>query len=203
MSILQKSNKRISSRQQIDIQGVRDGILILPDNHYRAVLSVSAINFELKSEAEQDVLIETYQSFLNSLACSLQIVVRIRELDMDKYLEDFKEKLKDEPEEVYKEQIKNYTEFVQSLIKTNKILARHFYVVIPYDEKTGDFDVVKEQLNLNMDIVGKGLNRMGMQSRQLSSIQILDLFYSFYSPGQAKRQPISAQTLALLNESYI
>ncbi|MBP9826887.1 hypothetical protein KBC99_00190 [Candidatus Saccharibacteria bacterium] len=203
MSILQKSNKRISSRQQIDIKGVRDGILILPDNHYRAVLSISAINFELKSEAEQDVLIETYQSFLNSLACPLQIVVRIRELDMDKYLEDFKEKLKDEPEEVYKEQIKNYTEFVQSLIKTNKILARHFYVVIPYDEKTGDFDVVKEQLNLNMDIVGKGLNRMGMQSRQLSSIQILDLFYSFYSPGQAKRQPISAQTLALLNESYI
>ena len=203
MSILQKSNKRISSRQQIDIKGVRDGVLILPGNHYRAVLSISAINIELKSEAEQDVLIETYQSFLNSLACSLQIVVRIRELDMDRYLEDFKAKLNDEPEEVYQEQIKNYTEFVQSLIKTNKILARHFYVVIPYDEKSGDFDVVKEQLNLNMDIVGKGLSRMGMQSRQLSSIEILDLYYSFYSPGQAKRQPISAQTLALLNKSYI
>ena len=203
MSILQKSNKKASSRQQIDIQGVRDGILILPDNQYRAVLSISAINFELKSEAEQDVLIDTYQSFLNSLACSLQIVVRIRELDMDKYLDDFKAKQKDETEEVYKEQIKNYTEFVQSLIKSNKILARHFYVVIPYDEKSGDFDVIKEQLNLNMDIVGKGLSRMGMQSRQLSSLEILDLFYSFYSPGQAKRQPISSQTLELLNKSYI
>lgn len=203
MFILQKSNKKASSRQQIDIQGVRDGILILRDNRYRAVLSVSAINFELKSEAEQDVLIDTYQSFLNSLACPLQIVVRIRELDMDKYIDDFRGKQKNESEEVYQEQIKNYTEFVQSLIKTNKILARHFYVVIPYDEKSSDFDVVKEQLNLNMDIIGKGLNRMGMQSRQLSSLEVLDLFYSFYSPGQAKRQPISSQTLALLNQSYI
>lgn len=63
MFILQKSNKKVSSRKQIDIEGVRDGILILPDGHYRTVLNASSINFELKSEAEQDALIDTYQSF--------------------------------------------------------------------------------------------------------------------------------------------
>ena len=60
MSIFRKSNNKTSSRKQIQIKGVKDGILLLPGNKYRAVLELSSINFELKSEAEQDALIETY-----------------------------------------------------------------------------------------------------------------------------------------------
>ena len=203
MSILPKSNKKASSRQQIDIRSVKDGVLVLPDNQYRIVMQVSSINFELKSEAEQDALIETYQSFLNSLACPLQIIVRIRELDMDKYLEDFQARLASESEDVYREQVKNYTEFVGSLVTTNKILARHFYVVLAHTGREQDFDLVKEQLSLHADIVAKGLVRLGMQTRLLSSLEVLDLFYSFYSPAEAKRQPIRTQTLELLNRSYL
>lgn len=72
MSILQKSNKKASARQQINIKGVKDGVLMLPRNQYRVVYEVSSINFELKSEDEQDALIDTYESFLNSLPCPLQ-----------------------------------------------------------------------------------------------------------------------------------
>ena len=202
MYILQKSNKKISARRQIDIRGVRDGVLILPDDRYRLILQASSINFELKSEAEQDALIEIYKSFLNSLACPLQIIVRVREMDLDKYLEDFRARLAEETEDVYKTQIQNYAEFVASLVDTNKILSRNFYVVIGY-EGEGEFEIVKEQLSLNTDIVVKGLARLGMQSRILSSLEILDLFYSFYNPNQAKSQPITASTLDLLSRSYI
>lgn len=201
MSIFVKSKKNASSRRQIDIKGIRDGILVLSNHQYRVVMQISSINFELKSEAEQDALVETYQSFLNSLATPLQIIVRIREMDMDRYLADFKGRLKEEPEEIYRSQVKNYTEFVSSLITTNKILARHFYVILPFWGR--DFEVIKEQLGLNADIVAKGLARLGMQSRLLSSLEILDLFYSFYSPAQAKRQPLSSQTMQLLTESYV
>lgn len=202
MYILQKSNKKASARRQIDIRGVRDGVLMLPDNRYRLILQVSSINFELKSEAEQDALIEIYKSFLNSLACPLQIIVRVREMDLDKYLEDFLARLAEETEEVYKTQIGNYSEFVTGLVNTNKILSRNFYVVIGY-EGEGEFEIVKEQLSLNTDIVVKGLARLGMQTRILSSLEILDLFYSFYNPTQAKSQPVTASTLDLLSRSYI
>jgi len=200
---LQKSNRKISSRQQIDIKGVRDGILLLPGNQYRVVLAITSINFELKSEAEQDALIETYQSFLNSLACPLQILVRIRKLDMDKYIDNFKVRLKEETEDIYKLEIRNYTDFVRSLIANNNILARNFFVVIPFAGKDSDFEVAKEQLVLNSDIIAKGLARLGMHSRLLSSLEILDLFYSFYNPGEVKSQPITNQTLELLNRSYL
>lgn len=203
MSTFVKSKKKVSSRRQIAIEGVRDGILLLPNNHYRAVLHISSINFELKSEAEQDAIIETYQSFLNSLATPLQILIRVREMDMDKYLSEFAERVKDESEEIYKSQIENYTNFVRTLISANKILTRHFYIVIPYSDKEHDFELVKEQLALTIDIVAKGLARLGMQSRQLTSMEVLDLFYSFYNPTLAKRQPLSNQTMQLLTESYL
>ncbi len=203
MLLLQKSNKKTSSRQQIDIKGVKDGVLMLPSNEYRVVLQASSVNFELKSEEEQDALIDTYQSFLNSLGCPLQIIVRIRELDMDRYLHDLGERLADEQEEIYKEQIKNYSKFVQSLIRNNKILTRHFYVVVSHAAKDSNFELVKEQLDLNCDIVAKGLTRLGMQSRRLSSLEVLDLFYSFYNPGRAKRQPLTDQTLQVLRSAFL
>lgn len=202
MSVLRKSNRRVSARRQIDIKGVRDNVLILPDEHYRMVLQVSSINFELKSEAEQDALIEIYQSFLNSLACPLQVIVRVRETDMDRYLEDFQAKRAEEKQIVYRNQIDNYSQFVASLVSTNKILSRSFYVVVGFNGD-GEFELIKEHLSLNVDIVVKGLARLGMQCRQLSSLEILDLFYSFYNPVQAKAQPITASTMDLLSRSYI
>jgi hypothetical protein len=201
VSILQKSNKKTSARQQINIKGVRGNMLLLPHDQYRVVIEVSPVNFELKSEEEQDALIDTYESFLDSLPCPLEIVVRIRELDMDKYLADVQGLLDGEEEEIYRNQIENYTEFVQGLVADNKILSRHFYVVLPYAAK--EFETAKEQLSLNADMVSKGLTRLGMRTRQLTNIELLDLFHTFYSPAQAKRQPISDQVAELLNNSYI
>jgi hypothetical protein len=203
VSILQKSNKKASARQQINIKGVKDDILMLPRNQYRAVFEVSSVNFELKSEDEQDALIDTYESFLNSLPCPMQILVRIRELDMSKYLAELKSRLVDEKEEVYQEQIKNYSEFVQDLVADNRILSRRFYVVLPFTAKDTDFATAKEQLTINGDIVSKGFMRLGVRTRQLGSLEILDLFQSFYNPTQAKQQPITERVVQLLNSSYV
>lgn len=201
---LQKSKSRTSSRQQIAIKGVREGILMLPNNEYRMILHVSSLNFELRSEEEQDAIIETYESFLNSVGSSLQILVRTREIDMDKYLEELKDRLDDEPEAVYRQQLANYDEFIRSLITTNKILTRHFYIIVPYKAtaKT-DFELIGEQLRLKLDIVTKGMTRLGMYSRELSSLEILDLFYSFYSPTQAKLQPLTEQALSLIHTALV
>ena len=204
MFALQKSKSKTSARQQIAIKGVRDGILILPHNEYRAILQVSSLNFELRSEEEQDAIIDTYESFLNSVGASLQILVRTREIDMDKYLADLSERLDDEKEVIYRTQLQNYDEFIRSLITTNKILTRHFYIIVPY-KPTGkaDFDLIREQLNLKLDIVAKGMTRLGMHSDQLTSLEALDLFYSFYSPAQAKIQPLTEQALQIIRTALI
>lgn len=204
MSILQKSNKKVSARSQIDLKGAKDSILMLPNHRYRAVLNVSSINFELKSEDEQDAIIDTYESFLNSVGYALQVVVRTREIDMDKYLEELDSRTEGEVETIYRNQLKNYGEFIRGLISDNRILTREFYVVVPYDTSSHvDFETVKEQLGLRVDIVIKGLARLGIHSRQLTSLEALELFYSFYNPTQAKLQPLTAQALEVIHTTLI
>lgn len=206
MWFLNRSKNKISSRRQIQIKEVKDAILVLPNNQYRVLLETSSVNFELKSEQEQDVLIDSFQNFLNSLPCELQIVIRVREVDIDRYLEQISETKQQEKEKVYKDQITNYCEFIKNLVSGNKILSRRFYIVIPYRhiEKNNDFHLVKEQISLNRDIVIRGLEKLGMKARQLDSLEILDLFYSSYNPAQIKTEELKGQTIQmLLQNNYV
>ncbi len=204
MWLLNKTKSRISSRKQIQIKEVKDDILILPHNEYRIVLETSSVNFELKSDEEQDVLLESFQNFLNSLPCPLQILTRVREVDVDRYLEQIAKSTETEKEKVYIEQINNYTSFIRSVVAGNKILNRRFYVVIPYKhtEKVKDFSIIKEQIYLQRDIVQRGLEKLGMKARTLDSLELLNLFYSFYNPSQAKTQELKEKAIEMLEGNY-
>lgn len=205
MWLLNKSKSKVSSRRQIRIKEVKDSILVLPNNEYRIILETSSINFELKSEEEQDVLIDSFQNFLNSLPCELQISVRVREVDIDRYLEQISKTKHHEKEKVYKNQIENYCEFIKNLVSGNKILSRRFYVVIPYrhEDRNHDFNLIKEKINLNRDIVLRGLEKLGMKARTLDSLELLDLFYSFYNPSESKTQELKGHTIqVLLQNNY-
>jgi len=198
---LSQAKNKGSARSQIGIKEIRDNMLVLSDNSYRSILSVSSLNFELQSEDEQDVLIDNFQSFLNSLTIPLQILIRVRELDIEKYLENIQSSHSDETEAIYKEQLKHYSNFIRKLISGNKILSRKFYVVISYNNKAvNEFYIAKEQLLLEQDIITKGLEKIGMSARQITGLEILDLFYSFYKPEQAKTQPLAKEIARQTNE---
>lgn len=195
-----RSKSNGSARSQIAIKGVRDNILILPDNRYRAVLATSSVNFELQSADEQDALVDNFQSFLNSLTTPVQILVRIRELDVDRYIEDFQAARVNETQAIYKKQMEEYGKFIRKLVSGNKILSRRFYVVIPFENRNvTDFKLVKEQLQLEQEIVAKGLEKLGMTARALTSLEILELFYGFYRPEQAKIQPLTQELIKQTN----
>lgn len=204
MWLFKKSQNKVSSRRQIAIKEVQDGILTLPNNEYRLVLASSSVNFELKSEDEQDVLIDSFQNFLNALPCKLQILIRVRELDIDDYVGQILQTKEKEKETVYKQQIQAYCDFIRNLVSGNKILSRHFYIVIPYhsEDKHPDRELVREQLHLTRDLVMKGLDKLGMKARQLDSLELLDLFYSFYNPSQIKTQALKGQTIERLLEHH-
>ena len=205
MLLLNKRKNKASSRRQIQIKEVRDGMLVLPNNEYRLAIETSSVNFELKSDEEQDVLLDSFQNFLNSLPCKLQILVRVREVDIDSYLDQIGKRKALEKEKVYKEQIDNYSEFIKNLISGNKILSRRFYIIVPYKnlDRKNDFSVITEHITLQRDIVQRGLEKLGMKARALDSLELLDLFYSFYNPSQVKTQELKGHTIeALLTNNY-
>jgi hypothetical protein len=203
MFALPKLSKNGSSRHQIAIRGVEDSVLILPNNEYRIIIETSSINFHLMSEDEQDAVVDIYKAFLNSLSFPIQIVQKVRALDLDDYLQSFEDKKDKEIVEVYKNQIDSYTKYVKSLVKTNKILSRQFYIVIPYRTKGKEnIEIAREQLANRLAIAEKGLGNVGIKTRLLSSLELLDLFYSSYNATEAKQQPLTQQTIDLLQKNY-
>lgn len=202
MFALPKLNRKSSSRHQIAIKGVEDNILLLPDNEYRIIVETSSINFHLMSEDEQDGVVDIYRAFLNSLSFPIQIVQKVRALDLDDYLQGFEQKKNDETVEAYKNQIDGYTKYVKSLVKTNKILSRQFYIVIPYRTKEKEtIAIAREQLAGRLGVIEKGLGNVGIKTRLLSSLEILDLFYNSYN-SDTKQQPLTQQTIDLLQKNY-
>lgn len=194
----------ISARQQIAIKEVRDGVLLLPGNQFRLVLETTAINFELKSEAEQDVLVESYEGFLHSLPCPLQLLIRVREVDIEQYVSHIGESAQLEPEPIYRDQITAYCQFIREVVTGNTILSRRFYIVIPFQgQKSADFLLAKEQLTLTRDIIVRGVERLGMRVKTLDTLEVLDLFYSFYNPAQSKTQELKVYAAHLLQQTTL
>jgi hypothetical protein len=204
MFTLPRLSKKGSSRQYIAIEGVKDGILVLPKKEYRVIIETSSINFHLMSEQEQDTVVDIYKAFLNSLAFPVEILQKVRALDLDDYLHEFDKRAASEQSEIYKKQIDGYMNYVKALVKTNKILARQFYIIIPYHAKPREsIDIVREQLANQLNIVEKGLSKVGIKCRLLDSLEILDLFYASYNAEDAKLQPLTRQTIELLERNYI
>ena len=61
MSLLFKN--KVSSRLLINIKSIDNNVLELPGGEYRAIMEISSINFDLKSEQERDVIMQNYIVF--------------------------------------------------------------------------------------------------------------------------------------------
>jgi len=192
-----------SAQKQIDIENINEGVLKISKEEYRLILKTGSINFELKNEQEQDAIIDIYENFLNGLNFPIQILIRTRELNIKEYLEELDNLEKNEDEDIYKLQIQNYSKYIDELVRDNKIISRNFYIVVGITSKEKDQSLIRDQLLIKSDLISKNLSKIGITTKQLDSLEIIDLFYSFYSPNNSRNQPISEISLLALDEEYI
>lgn len=122
-----------STQQFIEVEEVRNGTVVLKNGALRKILMVSGVNFDLKSEEEQNLILNTFQGFLNALSFSVQLVVHSRKLNIDAYLEALSARQSQEPNELLRGQIAEYQTFIRELVAENAIMAKTYFVVVPYD----------------------------------------------------------------------
>src|ERR1700740_1509909 len=76
-----------STQNALQISEIRDGIVIMNDGSFRAVIMCKSINFDLMSPQEREAVEFSYQGFLNSLYFPIQIFIRSQKVDLRPYLE--------------------------------------------------------------------------------------------------------------------
>jgi len=211
---LSKSKISVSTQQYLNIAEIKDNTVVLKDGTLRAVLLVSSINFALKSEDEQNAVIDSYVRFLNNLSFTLQIVIQSRELDINNYLEYLKGKEKEQTNKLLKVQTADYIEYIKELTSLGKIMNKRFYVVVPYDPMTdkhkGFFSLLgealkpatiiklkdktfknyQEMLDRRLDSVVGGLESLGVAVARLDTQSLIELYYKTYNPETAKNQEL-------------
>jgi hypothetical protein len=214
-----KSNPN-STQNTLEIAEVRDGIVIMQDGSFRAVVMGRSINFDLMSAREREGVEFGYQSFLNSLYFNIQIVMRSRKVDMRPYLEKLGKIRTEQDNMLLGMLMEDYIYYISQLVEQTNIMNKQFYIVIPYfpevntkqvlgDTKTlfGGFmnNGKKGRLVINEAVLAKaktelqnrvqsvmnGLQQLGVQAAPLDTQELIELYYDVYNPDTATRQPLN------------
>lgn len=207
-----------STQKIIDIESIKDGIIVLKNQGIRSVLMCSSINFALMSDEEQKAKLYAYQDFLNSLSFPIQVVIQSKKLNIKRYIEKVKNAERLQENDHLRMQTAQYADFVLSLVELANITTNHFYVVVPYtnplrqQQKSGSpldavknffspaqqvqktmslFEQDKKELILRVQTVASGLQGIGVKAAVLDTEEIIELLYSVYNPTVAQNQILS------------
>ncbi|HBB54401.1 TPA: hypothetical protein DEQ22_03180 [Candidatus Nomurabacteria bacterium] len=200
--------KAKATQEFIPIKEVRDGVVVLKNGDLRAIVLANSINLSLKSIDEQKATIMEFQNFLNTLDFSVQISVQSRKLDIRPYLLLLEDRIKVQNEPLLKLQTREYIEFIRNFTESVSIMTKSFFVVVPYTHtilksdsgifgrmfsgkskeearlaKQVDFEEKRSQLEERVLVIQQGLGRCGINSAQLGTEEVVEVFYKVFNPG--------------------
>jgi len=206
---------KASTQEHLDIEDILEDLVILKSGWISMVLSVSSLNFDLLSETEQDATIYAYGAFLNSLTFPLQVLIRSKKADISSYFQHLEDAEASQPNPDIKAQIKKYKEFISSIVSQKTVLDKEFYLIINFSPLEMGFKGLakasaanaknkkqllsgsKASLAPKRDHIIKQMGRIGLNVKQLTTQELIELFYDIYNPA-----PTGTQRVILDTQSY-
>lgn len=208
-----------STQSTLQLSEIRDGMVIMIDGSFRAVIACRSINFDLMSDREREGVEYSYQNFLNSLNFPVQILIRSQRVDIGPYLEKLVGIRRTQDNMLLGVLMDDYINFIDILAQQANIMEKTFYIVVPYfpagdaatlvEQSKGFFGKIfakpkntitridsaayqkaRDEIKNRVGVVTSGLFQMGVQSVQLDTKSLGELYYNAYNPDTAVRQPL-------------
>ena len=195
----------------VPLKDIQNGIITRDDGVLCAVLLVSSVNFNLKSEDERQAILYQFQSILNSLEVGVQIVVQSRRLNIKPYLQYLEEVYEKQTIELLRLQTREYINFIADFTERNEIMTKQFFVVVSYSpvsssglasglpflgkkESSSNEKVVEEyvtQLLQRVSFIQNNIRALGLRAVQLGTEEVTELLYKTFNPGDTQIPPSS------------
>ena len=207
-----------STQSTLLLSEIRDNLVIMADGTFRAVVACKSINFDLMSNREREGVEYSYQNFLNSLNYPIQILIRSQRVDIGPYIDHLVEIREAQDNMLLNVLMDDYINFIDVLSQEANIMDKSFFIAIPYfpagdlsnlkDQAKGFFgklakpksaitkidtatyEKAKEEIKNRVDAVTSGLFQIGIQSVQLNTKELGELYYNAYNPDTAVREPL-------------
>lgn len=220
-----QKHRQADVQQFLPLAEIRNDTVFLKNGGMRVVLEIEAINFNLKSETEQQAIIAGYGAFANTLSFPVQIVIRSYKTNIDPYLDYLESIGQNQPNPLLKTQTLSYAQFLRQILETADIMQKRFYIIIPFDEEErkktmmekmfsfmgnstdsvgkasyrhAEFNKHNAQLRERIELVRTGLENIGLRTHQLNTRQLVEMYYQVYNPMTSINQKLP-QDLELLN----
>lgn len=209
---VQKPTSPIKSSTQnfIEIEEIKDDIIIMKDFSAAVVVEVSAVNFWLLSQEEQGSMIYSYASLLNSLSFPVQILILSKKMDISSYLDYLDSMVTKQQNDLIKNRLLSYKDFIKTVIKRNTVLEKRFFFAVPFSPlelgisgaNTGglrkEYVVSRAKTSLypKRDNLLRLLSKIGLSGSVLQKQELTELFYNLYNPSSTGRKlaPIESYT---------
>lgn len=192
------------SQDFIPIADITEDIVLFRDGGACVVLESTSLNFGLLSEKEQQAVIFAYAALLNSLSFPIEITIRSQIKDISSYIKYLDEQAKKITNPKLAGVMQDYKAFVHETIKKKRVLGKNFYIVIPFSPlelgvaksaaavtrrkkalpfpKSYVIRKAKVALYPKRDHLIRQSKRLGLFLKQLSTSQLLDLYYKIFNP---------------------
>lgn len=213
------SNNPSSTQNTLLLSEIRENIVIMTDGTFRAVVACQPINFDLMSQTEKENVEYAYQNFLNSLNHPVQILVRSQRVDIGPYLDKLINIRNNNDNMLLNLLMDDYINFVDILSQDANIMDKSFFITIPYfpqgelntplDQSKGflntlfskappsivridnqTYERAKTEIKNRVESIMSGLFQIGVKSVQLNTKELGELYYNFYNPDTALREPL-------------
>jgi hypothetical protein len=194
-------------------------MVIMADGSFRAVVACKSINFDLMSSREREGVEFSYQNFLNALNHPVQILIRSQRIDIGPYIDHLVQIRQNQDNMLLNVLMDDYINFIDVLSQEANIMDKSFFIVIPYYPMgdisnfveqgkgffskllarpqnvvtkidTQTYEKAKSEIKNRVDGVMAGLFQLGIQSVQLNTKELGELYYNFYNPDTAVREPL-------------
>lgn len=198
----------------IEIEEIKDDIVLLQDRSAVVVIEVSAVNFWLLSAEEQTSMIYAYGQLLNSLSFPIEVLILSKKMDISSYLDYLDNKIAKQTQELIRNRLISYKEFIKNIIKKNSVMEKRFFFVIPFsplelglsgvnaNQLQKEYIIARAKTSLypKRDHLLRLLSRIGLSGKPLQKQQLVELFYNLYNPSSIGRKlaPVESYTDVVL-----
>ena len=193
-----------TTQDRIPIADIIHDIVLFKDGGAALIIESTSLNFGLLNEMEQEAVISSYAGLLNSFNFPVQIMVRSQRKDIGNYirfLDEAKKKIKNAKLMVL---INDYQRFIVESVKKKNVLSKSFYLVIPFSKV--ELGLAKSMMSLGgknqfvpfpksyvlkkarvslypkRDHLIRQARRLGVELHQLTTPQLIELFFHIYNP---------------------
>jgi len=156
-----------------------DGTIKLKNNELVKIIKARPINYNLKSDFEKEVILNSYKNLFLNINFKFQILIQSKKEDLSQNIENIR---KNTVNEILSNKYINYIEkFNENKKSTNK----NYFIILKEKSFESDTDKIPmEKLNENYLKIKELLFKCGNKVEELNKDDVTKILHSFFSVAE-------------------